>query len=153
MSDGGGRAPGAATPLTGAVDGTAATFTTLVLGGRASEREAAIAAALTPGVAAAAILEGLSDGNSALADLASDPPPAPQVLQVLRIAPGCLCCAGNMILRVTLNRLLRRPPAQLFISLANVTHVEQLRQWLFAAPYDALLTLGADLQVVSPAQV
>ena len=134
MNDGGGRHP--------------ATATTLVLGGCASEREAAIGAALTPGVAAAAILEGLSDGKSVLADA------LPQAaLRVARIAPGCLCCAGNLILRVTLNRLLRHPPAQLFISLANATHVEQLRLWLSAAPYDALLALGPDLKIVSTAQV
>jgi hypothetical protein len=142
--------------------GGAATVTVLVTGGRAGEREAAIAAALAgvgtdaeparadlPGgqaaLVSAAILEGLSDGQSALADLAdSGRLPA---LQVLRIAPGCLCCAGNMILRVTLNRLLRRPPARLFISLADATHVEQLRLWLSSAPYDKLLRLEADIRV------
>lgn len=119
----------------------------LVAGGRAGEREAAIAAALAVhGADGAAILEGLADGNSALADLA-ERAPAAAAPQVLRIAPGCLCCAGNLVLRVTLNRLLRYPPAQLFISLANAEHVEQLRLWLSAAPYDALLALGDDLRV------
>ncbi len=128
---------------------TGKTATVLVLGGRAGEREAAIAAAMTAGAGSAAILEGLADGASVLAELAERGPErgAPQLL---RIAPGCLCCAGNLVLRVTLNRLLRRPPAQLFISLANAEHVEQLRQWLSAAPYDALLALGADLHVVAP---
>ncbi len=119
---------------------TAPVATTLVVGGRASQREAAIGAALLPGMASAAILEGLSDGNSVLADLPPDGGP-----QILRIAPGCLCCAGNLVLRVTLNRLLRHPPAQLFISLANATHLEQLRAWLLAAPYDAYLRLGPDV--------
>ncbi|CDG85243.1 hypothetical protein [Janthinobacterium agaricidamnosum] len=121
---------------------TAPLATTLVVGGRASQRETAIGAALLSGVASAAILEGLSDGNSTLADL--PPGVAPQIL---RIAPGCLCCAGNLVLRVTLNRLLRHPPEQLFISLANATHLEQLRAWLLAPPYDAYLRLEPDLAV------
>jgi hypothetical protein len=110
------------------------TLTTLVIGGRASARESAIAQALLPGSASAVILEGLADGRSMLADHVSSP-------HVVRIAPGCLCCSGNMILRVTLNRILRHPPARLFISLANCEHVGQLRQWLSQTPYDGLLTL------------
>jgi hypothetical protein len=109
-------------------------LTTLVTGGSSSAREAAIAQALAPGVASAVILEGLSDGNAMLADHGCAP-------HVVRIAPGCLCCTGNMILRVTLNRILRHPPARLFISLANGEHVGQLRQWLSQPPYDDWLTL------------
>ncbi len=79
----------------------------------------------------------MADGNSSLVYDESDS----AAWQVHRIAPGCLCCAGNLVLRVTLNRLLRRPPAQLFISLADATHVDRLRAMLEAAPYDALLRL------------
>lgn len=121
-----------------------ATPLTLVSGGRAADREAAIGHALRPQQATAVILEGLADGNSILADLAERSPPS---LHVLRIAPGCLCCSGNLVLRVTLNRLLRHPPAHLFISLADATHIEQLRTWLTASPYDALLALHADIVV------
>lgn len=121
---------------------------TLVSGGAASEREAAIAAALLPQQSTAVILEGLASGSSILADLAEAPPsPASCPLQLLRIAPGCLCCSGNLVLRVTLNRLLRHPPARLFISLADATHIEQLRSWLAASPYDAWLALEPDLFV------
>ncbi|WP_035788763.1 hypothetical protein [Janthinobacterium sp. CG3] len=126
--------------------GAGNTATVLVTGAGAREREAAIAAALHAGADGAAILEGLADGNSALADLL-ERAPAAAAPRVLRIAPGCLCCTGNLVLRVTLNRLLRRPPAQLFISLANAEHLGQLRQWLTSPPYDALLTLGADLDL------
>lgn len=119
-----------------------ATPLTLVSGARAADREAAIAQALRPQQATAVILEGLADGNSLLADLAEQSPP---YLQLLRIAPGCLCCSGNLVLRVTLNRLLRHPPAHLFISLADATHIGQLRTWLTASPYDVLLALQADL--------
>lgn len=121
---------------------------TLVSGGHASVREAAIAQALPPQQANAVILEGLADGNSILADLAEQTSP-PAGLQLLRIAPGCLCCSGNLVLRVTLNRLLRHPPAHLFISLADATHIEQLRSWLVASPYDAWLALEPDLSITA----
>ncbi len=121
---------------------------TLVSGARAADREAAIAHALRSQQGAAVILEGLADGNAILADLAAQVSPSPSFpLQLLRIAPGCLCCSGNLVLRVTLNRLLRHPPAHLFISLADATHIEQLRTWLTASPYDALLALQADMVV------
>ncbi|MGK5030836.1 GTPase [Janthinobacterium sp. MDT1-19] len=121
---------------------------TLVSGGCAAGREAAIAQALAPDEPTAVILEGLADGNAILADLAEQVPPSPSFpLQLLRIAPGCLCCSGNLVLRVTLNRLLRHPPVHLFISLADASHIEQLRTWLTASPYDALLALQADIQV------
>ena len=117
---------------------------TLVHGAGPGAREAAIAAALAPGVATAIIIEGLSDGNSALADLleASPAGPVPPKVQIVRIAPGCLCCAGNLILRVTLNRILRRPPGHIFISLASAEHVGQLRAWLSR---EQLLRLQVDI--------
>nr|WP_229262649.1 GTPase [Duganella radicis] len=110
----------------------------------------AIAARLPKEGASVIILEGLSDGGSALSfDPADGPFPietTPQVLpQVIRIAPGCLHCSGNLILRVTLNRVLRRPPAWLYISLASAEHLEQLRSWLSEAPYGALLDLQDDI--------
>jgi hypothetical protein len=54
-----------------------------------------------------------------------------------------------LVLRVTLNRILRHPPARLFISLASAGHAGQLRQWLSQAPYDSLLTLEATLEAAS----
>jgi len=124
--------------------------TWLVTGPRAGAREAAIAAHLPKEGASVIILEGLSDGSSALSFDPADGPFShdivPQVLpQVIRIAPGCLHCSGNLILRVTLNRVLRRPPARLYISLASAGHLEQLRSWLSEAPYGALLDLQDDI--------
>jgi hypothetical protein len=120
--------------------------TWLVTGSRAGEREAAIAARLETGVSCVAILEGLSDGGSALAfDGADGPIPYDPAPQVLRIAPGCLHCSGNLILRVTLNRVLRHPPARLYISLASAEHLELLRSWLSEAPYGELLDLQSDI--------
>lgn len=124
--------------------------TWLVTGPRAGARETAIARLLQKGVPSAIILEGLSDGGSALVfdDTAHAPGVASSeqlIANVIRIAPGCLHCSGNLVLRVTLNRVLRRPPAQLYISLASAEHLEQLRSWLSSAPYDALLDLQSDI--------
>lgn len=111
---------------------------TLVVGAAAGAREAAIAAALTPGLATAIIFEGMADGHAVLAHV-------PATVQLVRIAPGCLCCSGDLVLRVHLNRLLRQRPAQLFISVADASHIGQLRVNLSQAPYDALLSLTPDL--------
>ncbi|AMO98455.1 hypothetical protein CAter10_0564 [Collimonas arenae] len=109
------------------------TLTTLVSGARASTREAAIHAAIEADLAAqgslqstALILEGLSDGK-----FESTMPPG---LDIKRIAPGCFCCIGNLTLRVTLNRILRKPPARLYISIADSTHLPQISAFLSSAP-------------------
>jgi hypothetical protein len=116
-------------------------LTTLVTGGSAAVREAAIAAAINPAVSTATILEGIACGSSALDALQTH-----DTLQVHRIAPGCMCCIGNLTLRVTLNRLLRKPPQRLFISLATTTHLAQLRTFLTNTPYDRLLTLTETME-------
>jgi len=130
--------------------------TTLVTGATAAAREQAIAAlvavpyvpdagddsfshsASTPRqYGDAVILEGM--GVAAIPLISGDG------LHVVRIAPGCLCCDGNLVLRVTLNRLLRQRPRRLFIGLANSEHLDQLRSWLAAPPYDQLLALDPNL--------
>lgn len=124
--------------------------TVLVLGTSAAAREQAIAALLDaspvsiPGAAGAAappahafdavILEGFG--------VPATPLETGPGLQVTRIAAGCLCCDGVLVLRVTLNRLLRQRPRRLFIGLASGEHLDQLRSWLAAPPYDQLLALG-----------
>lgn len=117
---------------------------TLVTGASASVREAAIAERIAatdgPGLCAV-LLEGLPDGRTVL-----HPHLDPNdLLHVHRIAPGCLCCTGNLVLRVTLNRILRLQPDLLFIGLATTDHLDQLRSWLQDRPYDQLLSLTPDL--------
>jgi hypothetical protein len=116
---------------------TAPVTATIVTGANARLREQAILAQLAPGTATAVVLEGLPDGTPNLL-------PSPS-LAVARIAPGCLCCTGNLVLRVTLNRLLRQRPTRLFIGVARGEHLDRLRSWLQAAPYDQLLELTPDL--------
>ena len=120
---------------------TAPTITTLVVGGTYAARENAIAASLRADQQSAVILEGLPDGKPGLPDSAIDPG------TIRRIAPGCLCCAGNLTMRVTLNRVLRHPPQRLFIGLADAGHLAEIRLFLGATPYQALLTLTDDLHV------
>ena len=117
------------------------TLTTLVTGTRASAREAAIAAAIEPGVDTALILEGLPGGISPLDGITDSPS-----VHIARIAPGCPCCTGNLAMRVTLNRILRRAPARLFVSLASDAHLDRLRDFLTRPPYDKLLVLTKDVQ-------
>ena len=121
---------------------TAPTITTVVFGGTYAAREAAIAAALRASQHSAAILEGLPDGK---AGSPLDSALAPD--DIRRIAPGCLCCAGNLTMRVTLNRVLRHPPQRLFISLAHGEHLEQIHAFLAMPSYQPLLTLTPDLQI------
>jgi G3E family GTPase len=115
---------------------------TLVTGLSARAREAAIAAQLSDmhdEGTQAIILEGLASAVSPLDDL-------PPEHSLARIAPGCLCCTGNLVLRVTLNRLLRRRPRRIFIGVAGSEHLDQLRSWLLSEPYDQLLRLTSDLK-------
>lgn len=143
--------------------------TSLVTGSTAAAREGAIAALLAAPFDAASASSASVSGlpADALASPASRLP-APAIpfdavileglgvaatpletgpnLQVMRIAPGCLCCDGNLVLRVTLNRLLRQRPRRLFIGLASSEHLDQLRSWLAAPPYDQLLALDPVVQ-------
>ena len=122
---------------------------TLVCGGRAAAREQAIATAIQTTYAGiheqpvVALLEGLADGRGEPALVASPH------LHIIRIAAGCPCCVGNLTLRVTLNRILRRPPAQLYISLADTQHLPQIRDFLCQPPYCDLLQLNPELQLDS----
>ena len=111
---------------------------TIVTGATAAARDALVAASLAPGQRSAAILEGLPDGRSTLLDSSDN-------LMLHRVAPACLCCTGNLILRVTLNRILRLRPERLFIGVASLDHLDQLRSWLQTPPYDQLLELTPDL--------
>lgn len=114
------------------------TLTTLVTGPDAASREAAIAADVSVPAATAAILEGLPSGHSRI-DLALPPQ------QLHRIAPACMCCTGNLTFRVTLDRVLRRKPARLYLGLASSEHLDAIRRFLSTAPYDSLLRLTPDL--------
>lgn len=112
------------------------TACTLVAGGNGTQRQAAIAARIDPQVSTAVILEGLHDAGSPLASAIATP-----LLQVTTIAVGCPCCGDGLVMRVNLDRVLRRQPAALYVSLADATHVPHFQQYLSAPPYAALVSL------------
>ena len=138
----------------------ALTRTTLVTGSTAAERESRIAQyivqrsgqrndesrdqSIDPSGdphsdtrrSSAGILEGLAGGH----DLPAALTPGPH-LHIVRIAPGCVCCTGNLTLRVTLNRLLRTHPAYLYIGLASTEHLPAIQAFLLAPEYASWLTL------------
>jgi hypothetical protein len=117
-------------------------ITTIVTGSTAAVREALVGASLAPGQRGAAILEGLPDGRTPVSGLSLD---HTDNLVLHRVAPACLCCTGNLVLRVTLNRILRLRPDRLWIGVASPDHLDQLRSWLQTPPYDQLLELTPDL--------
>ena len=117
---------------------------TLVSGGNYAQREAVIAASLIKlpsNETIAVVLEGLPDGANVLSDGAS--------LRVHRIAPGCICCIGNLAMRVTLNRIFRLSPSYLFISLSSAEHLEKLILFLQQPAYGNLLQLERNLQLTT----
>ena len=120
----------------------AASLVTLVSGGSYADREAWIAAALMhepPLLSKAAILEGLPDGQPLLTSNPS--------LALHRIAPGCMCCIGNLVMRVTLNRILKKPPVRLYLGLSNNQHINNLIYFLQQPPYNELVELDQDIRI------
>lgn len=106
----------------------------LVAGSNYQAREAWIAAAtatLPSDEKTAVLLEGLPTGVLLLRDDSH--------LIVERIAPGCLCCIGQLVMRVTLNRLLRQNIKNLYIAINDAQHLVELRQALSLPPYDQML--------------
>ncbi|WP_394780896.1 GTPase [Undibacterium sp.] len=114
----------------------------LVSGGDYLARETAVAGKLAATAAQTSvevILEGLPSGQHVLT-------PSP-TLNIQRIAPGCMCCIGNLAMRVTLNRVLRRKPGLLVISLASSEHLQNIREFLTQEPYNGLLQLTEEIQL------
>lgn len=123
---------------------TKTSLLTLVSGGNYAQREAAIAASLLKfpdDETIAVVLEGLPDGSNVLSESAS--------LRLHRIAPGCMCCIGNLAMRVTLNRIFRYPPAYLFISLSSTEHLEKIAIFLQQPAYSKVLQLHQNLKLTS----
>jgi len=111
--------------------------TTLIAGGSAKQREEAIRDLLDPGVPTAVLFEGMPSGTSSLPD-------TPR-LTVAYIAPGCPCCTGSLVFRVTLNRILRTKLDHLYIAVATAEHLQTLRAFLALPPYSQSLSVVNDV--------
>ena len=113
--------------------------TILVTGASAGARETRIAKAIAdqPAALVAVLMEGVPDGRAPLENRSG--------LQIARVASGCLCCTGNLVMKVTLNRLLRQRPTRMFIGIASTDHLPRVKQLLSSAPYSTLIRLESDL--------
>jgi len=112
--------------------------TWLLAGLPGSERAASIKAflhRLQPSATVSVLLEGQA------AAIDAEIPAAPG-RHVHVLAPGCLCCSGNLTLRVTLARVLRlEKPQYLIIAIADVRHEARMAAMLRAAPWDLWLRM------------
>ena len=109
---------------------------TLVAGGTAAARQAAVIERLDPAIPAAIIFEGIHPAHPAFVD-----PARPTLLLTTTIAPDCPCCGAGLVLRVTLDRMVQRRPQRLFICLADAGHLSHLQQFLGEPPYAHRLSL------------
>jgi G3E family GTPase len=56
---------------------------------------------------------------------------APPGVELVQLAPGCVCCVGQLPLRVTVARMLRLvKPARLWIEVSQAEHLPELRKQL-----------------------
>lgn len=120
----------------------------LVAGGNYQERESWIASAVAqhnavvqtiPQSKIGIILEGLPSG---MMPLQSSP-----TLFIERIAPGCFCCIGNLVLRVTLMRLLRIKPHYLYLAMNDREHLSNLKEFLQQETFAGLLHFGQEIKL------
>ncbi len=111
---------------------------TLVYGGNRALREQTIAAHIDPALTTTVIAEGMAGGSKVLETMAE----SISHLTVLRIAPACPCCIGQLTMRVTLNRLLRQPPECIYLSLDSSTHLQEVQRFLRSEAYQSLLQLA-----------
>lgn len=116
----------------------------LVAGGSYQERESWIASELSqhgsesPAIIGI-ILEGLPSGVMPLQASSS--------FIIERIAPGCICCIGNLVLRVTLTRLLRIKPRYLYLAMNDREHLHKLKEYLQQDAFNGLLQLGQEIRL------
>jgi hypothetical protein len=77
-------------------------------------------------------LARLSNGRKVvIAESGFAPLDAPDDVPVGRLAPGCVCCLGQVPLRVTLTRMVRaHRPAELLLLVASADHLPRVRALL-----------------------
>lgn len=70
---------------------------------------------------------------------------------IRQVAGGCMCCVGNLPMRVALNNLIAKvQPDRLLIEATGLGHPQAVIDTLCAPPYDELLELRAVLCLVDP---
>jgi G3E family GTPase len=72
-----------------------------------------------------------ADRRAVIAESAFVPLDAPADVPLARLAPGCVCCVGQVPLRVTLTRTVRAyRPDHLLLLLSSAGHLERVRALL-----------------------
>ncbi|VCU70486.1 hypothetical protein PIGHUM_02558 [Pigmentiphaga humi] len=67
---------------------------------------------------------------------------APAGVELVQLAAGCVCCVGQLPLRVTVARLLRlAKPARLWIEVSTDGHLAELRRQLDGPGFAGAVTL------------
>jgi len=89
---------------------------------------------------------GYRDGNRQVAAVIAEGTfavlTAPASVVVERIAAGCVCCVGQIAMRVTLTRLLRaHRPKRLLLLLASGEHIDRVRRMLGDEQFATVLRL------------
>ena len=138
------------------------TCCTIVYGGSASRREATIGTLIDAvvyteipeGIEAtrrsdsasttsiAVIIEGNVCPGSRFASAADGRASDGDARTIRIIAAGCPCCNDGLVMRVTLDRILRKRPSFLYIALIDEGHNDHLRQFLAEPPYASWLDLA-----------
>lgn len=63
-------------------------------------------------------------------------------ITLVQLAAGCVCCVGQLPLRVTVARLLRQVrPARLWIEIADGAHLPEVRRQLAGPGFHGAITL------------
>lgn len=111
---------------------------TLIAGSSYSQREAWICNQITqvPAQKMGVLLEGLPQGVGSLE--------SSQNLLLERLASGCFCCVGNLVVRIVLNRLIRSKTSHIFISLSQAEHVSSFKTFLQDPPYQELIQIESE---------
>jgi hypothetical protein len=116
----------------------------LIAGGSYLDREKLITTAYEAYLSplkplSAVILEGIPTGNSLLDSF-------PQLL-IERVASGCFCCIGQLVMKVTLNRILRKHPLFVYIGISDSQHLINLQDVLYQPPYKNWLEIEKVIQL------
>ena len=111
---------------------------TLIAGSSYSDREAWICNQISqlPARKIGVLLEGLPQGDFAL-----EPN---QNLILERLASGCFCCVGNLVVRVVLNRLIRSKISHIFIGLSQTEHLMSFKTFLQDPSYQELIQFESE---------
>ncbi len=111
---------------------------TLIAGSSYSHRETWICNQVSqlPAQKIGVLLEGLPQGDFLL-----EPS---QNLLLERLASGCFCCVGNLVVRVVLNRLIRSKTSHIFIGLSLAEHLASFKTFLQDSSYQELIQFESE---------